>query len=172
MYAAASAVPAPVIPFGGLKETCAPNIIMHCELDRYAVDLHRMYSQKTGSRTTWESLPPFLKASNRASADHLPTKLRLLLHEDTVEMNRDTCRRAADAWRAAPDPEPFRRNEHERWLRFHLLYNWRCGPAKDEQKRTHPCMVPYDSLSREDQEKDDSAWQLIESVYTGKEETA
>ena len=44
--------------------------------------------------------------------------------------------------------------------------------AKDDQKRTHPCMIPYDSLSREDQEKDDSAWQLIESVYTGKEETA
>ena len=171
VYAAAPTVPAPAIAFGGLQETCTYDVIVQSELDRRAIALHKMYCQRTDSNTSWEELSSFLKASNRASADHMPVKIRLLLNDDIEEMTPEACQRAAAAWQATRDPEPFRRNEHERWMRFHLLYNWRYGPEKDSLKRTHPCIIPYDSLSQEEREKDDSAWQQIGSLFTGRGET-
>ena len=43
-------------------------------------------------------------------------------------------------------------------MRFFLLYNWRYGPEKNSEKRTHPCLVPYEDLPAPEREKDDNAW--------------
>ena len=106
-------------------------------------------------------MPSFLRASNRASADHLLTKIRLLLPErDVCEITPEICREAAKRWQAA-DKESFRRCEHDRWMRFYALYNWRWGAEKDSARRVHPCFVPYEQLTQKDREKDDNAWRQI-----------
>ena len=162
LHAAAPVVPSPAVAFGADEEACTADAVMRSALDARARKLHEMYCRSTGADTTWEALPLFLKMSNRASADHLLTKLRLLLPEqDITEITPAVCEEAAERWRRMEDHEPCRQNEHLRWMRFYALYNWRRGPEKNETLRTHPCLVPYAELSPEDREKDENAWLQI-----------
>lgn len=43
---------------------------------------------------------------------------------------------------------------HERWVREKLESGWRYGEVKDAGARTHPCIVPFEQLSPEQQAKD------------------
>ncbi len=43
--------------------------------------------------------------------------------------------------------EPLSRNIHELWAQRRVHEGWRLGPVRDDQKRTHPCLIPYDGLS-------------------------
>ena len=158
-FAAAQDAAAPVTAFGKPAEVFTGSSVLRSGLDRRARMLHTLYCRETGGGPRWEELSPFLKASNRASADHLMTKVRLLLPErDVRELTPEILKEAAERWEKAEDREAFRRNEHERWMRFHLMYNWRRGSERSSAERTHPCLAPYEELSPEDREKDDNAW--------------
>jgi hypothetical protein len=43
---------------------------------------------------------------------------------------------------------------HECWLEHKRLQGWKYGPVKDIELREHPCLVPFDELSSEQQFKD------------------
>lgn len=43
---------------------------------------------------------------------------------------------------------------HENWLRFKQEQGWTYGRVKDEEKKTHPCMVAYYALPEEQKFKD------------------
>lgn len=43
---------------------------------------------------------------------------------------------------------------HAHWHAQKFLEGWRYGPVKDAAAKTHPCMVPFDELPREQQAKD------------------
>jgi hypothetical protein len=43
---------------------------------------------------------------------------------------------------------------HNRWLERKLRDGWRYGPTKSEQEKTHPCLLPWRSLQKNDQQKD------------------
>lgn len=43
---------------------------------------------------------------------------------------------------------------HESWMAEKLAAGWRYGPEKDEKKKLHPCMVPFDQLPPGQQAKD------------------
>jgi len=43
---------------------------------------------------------------------------------------------------------------HESWLAEKVSTGWVYGPVKDPEKKTHPCMVPYDQLPTEQRVKD------------------
>ena len=91
-------------------------------------------------------------------------KLRLLLPEAEA-FDAAACQAAAARWHALADRIPYRRNEHERWLRFHYLYNWRYGERKDAARRTHPCLRPFGELSAREQAKDDAAWEQLANLF-------
>ena len=165
VYAAAPSLPALYTAFGLAEELYTPELVMKGALDARARALHAAYLDKTGGGTAWEQLSPFARASNRAAADHLLTKLRLLLPEDPPDrVSPEACRLAADRWHSLTDREPWRECEHARWMRFHCLYNWQYGDKKDAALRLHPCLVPYAALSEEERIKDDSAWEQIGSL--------
>lgn len=48
--------------------------------------------------------------------------------------------------------EEIARNVHEVWAVNRKKEGWKHGPARDDLKKTHPCLVPYEQLS--DSEKD------------------
>lgn len=50
------------------------------------------------------------------------------------------------------DPPPFAM--HEAWVAKKLKDGWREGPVKDEGKKIHPNLVPYDKLPPEQRFKD------------------
>lgn len=43
---------------------------------------------------------------------------------------------------------------HESWMKEKEETGWTYGPNKDEDKKTHPCMVPFDDLPVEHKAKD------------------
>ena len=149
--------------FAETKRVFTEELVVGAALDRRAKALHDAYCRSVGETDNpWESLPLFTKESNRSAADSVFTKVRILLSDDPPEeADRESCRKAFERWQAVSDRDPYRRNEHERWLRFYCLYNWRYGEKKDKVQRTHPCIVDYDYLPEEERIKDDAAWEQL-----------
>lgn len=90
------------------------------------------------------------------------------------EVNRSYCQALGDSsqvpWEEAPqwqkysaiarvklhlqDPLAGPAKSHESWLAHKLDNGWKYGLAKDAEKRTHPCIAPFDQLPKEQQAKD------------------
>ena len=169
VYAAGGIPCANATLFGDPEEVFTKDLVLGSALDERAKRLHEAYrfrAQDTeAAMQTWETLPAFLKASNRAAADHMLTKIRLLLPENPKAGDgAEDLALAAQRWAAVTDREPFRLNEHERWMRFLCLYNWRYGSVRDDKTRTHPYLTGYYDLPEEVRRRDDSAWEQIGSI--------
>jgi hypothetical protein len=50
--------------------------------------------------------------------------------------------------------EGLARNAHEIWALQRLRDGWTYGAHRDDVKRTHPCLVPYENLSESEKEYD------------------
>ena len=46
------------------------------------------------------------------------------------------------------------KNTHEVWSAGRIKDGWTYGPTRDDEKRTHPCLIPYEELSEEEKEHD------------------
>jgi len=51
-----------------------------------------------------------------------------------------------------PDATP--EESHQNWMADKIADGWVYGPAKDPEKKTHPCMVPYNKLPEFQRKKD------------------
>ena len=95
---------------------------------------------------------------------NLLTKIRILLpDEDVVKITPDICKRAYERFidSTPEEREEYRRLEHERWMRFYRMFNWTYSPKRNNELRQHNLLVPYEKLSKEEQLKDDSAWEIL-----------
>lgn len=50
--------------------------------------------------------------------------------------------------------EKLSENTHEVWAAGRIKDGWSYGETRDDQKRTTPCLVPYDELTEEEKEFD------------------
>lgn len=48
------------------------------------------------------------------------------------------------------------RNAHDIWARQRLADGWRHGPRRDDARKEHPSLVPYEELSESEKEYDRS----------------
>ena len=46
------------------------------------------------------------------------------------------------------------RNAHENWARGRMDEGWRYGPRRDDARKEHPNLVPYEELSESDRDYD------------------
>ncbi len=158
--------------FGSDTEIYTPELIMRRKLNLLAEAMHNSYLEKhRGSLPDWNHLSDFLRRSNLASADHLFMKALILTGENRFPddaRQKDLFTRAWEAYRHLPDEqkENCRRIEHMRWNRFHLLNNWEYAEVRDNARRRHPLIRPFDELSVQDQAKDDYSWQLLEEAVS------
>ena len=53
-----------------------------------------------------------------------------------------------------PLKEELSKNVHEVWAAGRRSAGWKYGPVRDEQKKEHPCLVPYEQLSEEEKDFD------------------
>lgn len=50
--------------------------------------------------------------------------------------------------------EKISENVHENWSMGRIREGWTYGPRRDDNNKTHPCLVPYDQLSESEKEYD------------------
>ena len=146
-----------LIRFGNPEELLTPEIVLHRHLDKWARTMHEIYLTSSGlTSPRWEELDAFKRRSNCASADHILVKMRILLGEETLEA-------AFEQWQKEwPEKKAFFREiEHERWMRFHFMNNWQYNKVRNDAKRLHSSLLPFDSLDEKEQSKDDYAWELL-----------
>lgn len=116
-----------------------------------------------------------------------PRKM-LLIAQVAHEVNKTYCETVCDDysqpdWNDAPDwqvesavngviftkdnmdatPE----QSHENWLAQKADEGWVYGEVKDAEKKTHPCMLPYDELPAEQQVKDALYQTVVKTLLKG-----
>lgn len=97
------------------------------QIARVAHEVNRAYCEALGdtSQAPWEQAPQWQKDSAMKGVElHLSNPL------------------------AGPA------GSHESWLAEKVASGWVWGPIKDADAKTHPCMVPFEELSQEQQAKD------------------
>lgn len=72
--------------------------------------------------------------------------------EDAPQWQKDSARQGVALHIGFPNAGPER--SHESWMEQKLRSGWVFGAVKDPEKRTHPCLVPFDQLPKEQQAKD------------------
>ena len=50
--------------------------------------------------------------------------------------------------------ETLARNAHENWARQRMADGWRYGPRRDDARKEHPSLVPYERLPESEKEYD------------------
>lgn len=55
---------------------------------------------------------------------------------------------------------------HESWMKLKVQEGWVYGDVKDSEKKTHPCMVPYDKLPVFQRRKDYLFTAIFEAMIT------
>lgn len=93
---------------------------------RVCHEVNRAYCQALGdmSQPAWEDAPMWQRDSARMGVD--------------LHMSKNV------------GPEA----SHESWMAQKVAEGWVYGPVKDADAKTHPCIVPFDMLPREQQAKD------------------
>lgn len=57
------------------------------------------------------------------------------------------------------------KNAHENWARQRLADGWVHGIRRDDQKKEHPCLVPYEDLPESEKEYDrKTAMETIKTI--------
>jgi hypothetical protein len=49
------------------------------------------------------------------------------------------------------------KNAHDLWAQQRMANGWRLGPRRDDAKKEHPCLVPYEELPESEKQYDRSA---------------
>jgi hypothetical protein len=89
--------------------------------------------------------------SNRKQANFIWTKLSLIGCDIGPILDWD----ATTTFLFSPgEVETLSEYEHERWMREKIETGWRYGELRDDARKIHPSLVPYDQLSEPEKEKD------------------
>jgi len=50
--------------------------------------------------------------------------------------------------------EKLAENAHDVWAAQRIAQGWTCGPRRDDERKQHPCLVPYVDLPEAEKEYD------------------
>lgn len=109
---------------------------------------------ESAARACHEALRAYSLALGDTS--HLPWD------ESTEEMRR-LCRQGVEGVVRGDGPS----SSHEKWRQGKQAAGWVYGTEKDEGRKTHPCLVPYDDLPLMQQRKDQIFVSVAWSVFMG-----
>lgn len=107
------------------------------------------------------------------------------------ETNRGYCEKLGDgsqlSWDDAPEairqsaidgvkniianPGVTPKQSHDNWLKFKQTDGWTYGPEKDEAKKEHPCMVPYEELPEHEKVKDQLFTDTVQALVAEQTQT-
>lgn len=129
--------------FGDLGEVVAPEALFDEQLDTLARAVHETYlansSGNSPARVPWAALAERYRRDSRAAADHIPVKLAASGYVLRQEPG-------ASAPLGAEAVETMAAAEHHRWSRALQVAGWRTGAERNEFRKTHPLLVPWEAL--------------------------
>lgn len=147
------------IPLPSPDERLARFVLGEAEIGKLARRLHEQYLQGAEKSAVaarqWSQLPETMRRANIRAADHLKAKLWTLgiglPFAEGLPVLAEGDRRKLEEMRADPAGHPeiarLARIEHDRWMVDRKLDGWVRGPERDDVRRIHPKLVPFDDLS-------------------------
>ena len=157
--------------FGDISEILTENVLIRESLDRRAKAFNESYNKAArlsgmGEGTSWNALSYVKKNSSRLSATHQVVKEEILRKVFPGKKDadiRDYCKEKLSEFRELQKgqkehPEEFHqrfscflaenplldflsRLEHKRWCNSYYAMGFRYGEKKDENRKTHPCLI-------------------------------
>lgn len=98
----------------------------------------------------WDELSDEYKLSNFRQAEQIPFKLEKIGCGIVPAKNEPPQIIQFEA----DEIDTLARNEHDLWMREKTERGWRSGSERDDEKKIHPCLVPWENLSDDDRQKD------------------
>ncbi|MFK3982348.1 RyR domain-containing protein [Micromonospora sp. NPDC050397] len=136
--------------YGVVRAACDPELIG----DDLARVIHEGYVAarqrrreapwNTPALVPWEDLPETLRLANRAQAEDFGVKLREIGCVLAPRLGPGEEYTLAEA-----EIERLALLEHERWIRERTADGWRYGDLRDDSRRLHPAMTPWETLGAE-----------------------
>jgi len=108
-------------------------------------------SAQDSSQKKWEGLPKDEKEQNRDAIKDIPNKLARIGYVMIPSRSNQPIFHFPQQDQDAID---LAKLEHKRWWEEKLRAGWKAGKVSDKEKRIHASMVPWEKLSKEEQEKD------------------
>ncbi len=99
----------------------------------------------------WEALSEEQKGANRSQADHIPFKIR------AAGLDPATVTPALWSQLSDASVEALSRMEHARWAAYLWMTGWKFAPQRDDARKLHPNLVPYDQLDEPTKDYDRDA---------------
>ena len=154
--------------FGDISEILTEKVLIREALDKRAKAFNEAYNSLSGmgEGANWNELSFVKKNSSRLSATHAIVKeelLRRIFSEKNEAEIRTFCREKFSEFSKLQEvqkenPEEFRKRfcsfleenpvldylsrlEHKRWCNSYYAMGFRYGEKKDENRRTHPCLI-------------------------------
>lgn len=104
----------------------------------------------------YAQLSPALQETNRAAARRIPEVLGVI--GVRIVTPREAQMRGLSASELfdliQQNMKALAPTEHEGWMKDRAANGWQYGEKRDNEKKLHPSMVPFEKLSSEDKEKD------------------
>ena len=157
-----------LVPFSWLHEACNPKVLLDGRGDELARVIHEHYRDSIAAQgrdpdaepagRSWERLDTSYRNASRHQADHLQAKLAILdcraVREELVE-----------SFTFAPlEAERLAVVEHKRWAADRYLDGWTYAPERNNARKQHPQLIPYDDLSEPMKDLDRFAGRLAPTL--------
>lgn len=114
--------------------------LAYCQRDDAACAIEPGRVPSSANRP-WDQLPEFVRESNRASAADFANKLDVV---GRILVERGL---QPEAPLSGEELEQLAHLEHDRWWEERARQGWIPGTTRDNERKVHPDMVPYEFLS-------------------------
>ena len=140
-----------IVPIAFAAEACRADVLLDGAGDALARTIHEHYTDTIAAQgrdpasepagQPWETLAESYREANRHQADHIAAKLALTdcraVPEEQVQ-----------SFAFAPvEVERLAEIEHDRWAADRYMDGWSYAPVRDNARKHHPQLIPYDALS-------------------------
>jgi hypothetical protein len=155
--------------FEVLERVCTPEVLLNGMSETMAQAFHAGYvaselakgaegsDPSSPAMRPWEELAETFRRSNRDLAFDIGPKLRRINCAIETMADWDT----PVFTFSAEELDLLARLEHDRWANDRRRDGWTYGPVRNNEKKIHPDLLPWDELSEAVKEKDRQAVRLI-----------
>jgi hypothetical protein len=146
------------------QQTCTWQEIVEGSSDKLAKFIHKAYNARYGNGTKWQDLTETYRDANRGAADHIAVKLASL--EYFIPQDPSNWSQQVDL---TENLELLAKLEHNRWYAERRLNGWQYGPKRDDNRKIHPCLIPYEQLSEQEKQKDRTNIQDLQEFFSSQQ---